>query len=35
LLLAALGPVDDIPGGAPIPREVFDRIVGSITLKKY
>jgi len=36
LLLAALGPVDNIPGGCPpIPHEVFDRIVGSITLKKY
>jgi len=27
--------VDNIPGGAPIPQEVFDRIVGSITLKDY
>ncbi|OBH10714.1 FAD-binding protein [Mycobacterium sp. E1747] len=25
--------VDNIPGGAPIPQEVFDRIVSSITLK--
>lgn len=27
--------VDNIPGGAPIPQEVFDRIVASITLKDY
>lgn len=27
--------VDNIPGGAPIPQEVFDRIVASITLKEY
>ena len=27
--------VDNIPGGAPIPQEVFDRIVDSITLKDY
>jgi 2-polyprenyl-6-methoxyphenol hydroxylase-like FAD-dependent oxidoreductase len=27
--------VDNIPGGAPIPQEVFDRIVHSITLKDY
>ncbi|MBW0014841.1 FAD-binding protein [Mycobacterium sp.] len=27
--------VDNIPGGAPIPQEVFDRIVNSITLKEY
>ena len=27
--------VDNIPGGAPIPQEVFDRIVNSITLKQY
>jgi 2-polyprenyl-6-methoxyphenol hydroxylase-like FAD-dependent oxidoreductase len=27
--------VDNIPGGAPIPQEVFDRIVTSITLKDY
>jgi len=27
--------VDNIPGGAPIPQEVFDRIVGSITLRDY
>ena len=27
--------VDNIPGGAPIPQEVFERIVGSITLKDY
>jgi len=27
--------VDNIPGGAPIPQEVFERIVNSITLKKY
>jgi len=27
--------IDNIPGGAPIPQEVFDRIVGSITLKDY
>jgi 2-polyprenyl-6-methoxyphenol hydroxylase-like FAD-dependent oxidoreductase len=27
--------VDNIPGGAPIPQEVFDRIVGSITPKDY
>ncbi len=27
--------VDNIPGGAPIPQEVFDRIVRSITLKDY
>ncbi|OMB90009.1 FAD-binding protein [Mycobacterium colombiense] len=27
--------VDNIPGGAPIPQEVFDRIVVSITLKDY
>ncbi|OBH39860.1 FAD-binding protein [Mycobacterium mantenii] len=27
--------VDNIPGGAPIPQEVFDRIVTSITLKHY
>jgi 2-polyprenyl-6-methoxyphenol hydroxylase-like FAD-dependent oxidoreductase len=27
--------VDNIPGGAPIPQDVFDRIVGSITLKDY
>jgi 2-polyprenyl-6-methoxyphenol hydroxylase-like FAD-dependent oxidoreductase len=27
--------VDNIPGGAPIPQEVFDRIVGSITIKDY
>jgi 2-polyprenyl-6-methoxyphenol hydroxylase-like FAD-dependent oxidoreductase len=27
--------VDSIPGGAPIPQEVFDRIVNSITLKDY
>ncbi|OBG60819.1 FAD-binding protein [Mycobacterium sp. E3339] len=27
--------VDNIPGGAPIPQEVFDRIVSSITLKDY
>ena len=27
--------VDSIPGGAPIPQEVFDRIVNSINLKDY
>lgn len=27
--------VDNIPGGAPIPQEVFDRIVNSLTLKDY
>ncbi|OMC34194.1 hypothetical protein A5739_06310 [Mycobacterium colombiense] len=27
--------VDNIPGGAPIPQEVFDRIVASITLEDY
>lgn len=27
--------VDNIPGGAPIPQVVFDRIVSSITLKDY
>jgi 2-polyprenyl-6-methoxyphenol hydroxylase-like FAD-dependent oxidoreductase len=27
--------VDNIAGGAPIPQEVFDRIVSSITLKDY
>ncbi|TVS88527.1 FAD-binding protein [Mycobacterium helveticum] len=27
--------VDNIPGGAPIPQEVFDRIVNSIALKDY
>jgi 2-polyprenyl-6-methoxyphenol hydroxylase-like FAD-dependent oxidoreductase len=27
--------IDNIPGGAPIPQEVFERIVGSITLKDY
>jgi 2-polyprenyl-6-methoxyphenol hydroxylase-like FAD-dependent oxidoreductase len=27
--------VDNIPGGAPIPQEVFDRIVNSITPKDY
>jgi 2-polyprenyl-6-methoxyphenol hydroxylase-like FAD-dependent oxidoreductase len=27
--------IDNIPGGAPIPQEVFDRIVNSITLKEY
>ena len=27
--------VDNIPGGAPIPQEVFERIVNSITLKEY
>lgn len=27
--------VDNIPGGAPIPQEVFERIVASITLKDY
>ena len=27
--------VDNIPGGAPIPQEVFERIVHSITLKDY
>lgn len=27
--------VDNIPGGAPIPQEVFERIVGSIALKDY
>lgn len=27
--------VDNIPGGAPIPQGVFERIVGSITLKDY
>jgi len=27
--------IDNIPGGAPIPQEVFDRIVNSITLKDY
>ncbi|OBJ10331.1 FAD-binding protein [Mycobacterium sp. 1465703.0] len=27
--------VDNIPGGAAIPQEVFDRIVASITLKDY
>ena len=27
--------VDNIPGGAPIPQEVFDRIVASITPKEY
>ena len=27
--------VDNIPGGAPIPQEVFDRIVNSITIKDY
>lgn len=27
--------VDNIPGGAPIPQEVFDRIVASIALKDY
>lgn len=27
--------VDNIPGGAPIPQEVFERIVSSITVKDY
>ncbi|BBZ51552.1 FAD-binding protein [Mycobacterium heidelbergense] len=27
--------IDNIPGGAPIPQEVFDRIVNSLTLKDY
>ena len=27
--------IDNIPGGAPIPQEVFDRIVNSINLKDY
>jgi len=27
--------VDNIPGGAPIPQEVFERIVNSVTLKDY
>lgn len=27
--------VDNIPGGAPIPQEVFDRIVASLVLKDY
>ena len=27
--------VDNIPGGAPIPQEVFDRIVASLNLKNY
>lgn len=27
--------VDNIPGGAPIPQQVFDRIVSSIALKDY
>jgi len=27
--------VDNIPGGAPIPQEVFERIVNSIELKTY
>lgn len=27
--------VDNIPGGAPIPQEVFERIVNSIVLKDY
>ncbi|ETB13014.1 oxidoreductase, partial [Mycobacterium avium subsp. paratuberculosis 08-8281] len=27
--------VDNIPGGAPIPQEVFERIVASIALKDY
>jgi 2-polyprenyl-6-methoxyphenol hydroxylase-like FAD-dependent oxidoreductase len=27
--------IDNIPGGAPIPQDVFDRIVNSITLKDY
>ncbi|MEE6175724.1 FAD-binding protein [Mycobacterium sp. 050134] len=27
--------VDNIPGGAPIPQDVFERIVNSITLKDY
>ena len=27
--------VDNIPGGAPIPQEVFDRIVHSITPRDY
>jgi 2-polyprenyl-6-methoxyphenol hydroxylase-like FAD-dependent oxidoreductase len=27
--------IDNIPGGAPIPQEVFDRIVQSITSKDY
>jgi len=27
--------VDNIPGGAPIPQEVFERIVNSIALKDY
>ncbi|OIN82664.1 FAD-binding protein [Mycobacterium malmoense] len=27
--------IDNIPGGAPIPQEVFDRIVHSITPKEY
>jgi 2-polyprenyl-6-methoxyphenol hydroxylase-like FAD-dependent oxidoreductase len=27
--------VDNIPGGAPIPQEVFDRIVASIVPKDY
>jgi 2-polyprenyl-6-methoxyphenol hydroxylase-like FAD-dependent oxidoreductase len=27
--------IDNIPGGAPIPQEVFDRIVNSITAKEY
>jgi 2-polyprenyl-6-methoxyphenol hydroxylase-like FAD-dependent oxidoreductase len=27
--------VDNIPGGAPIPQEVFERIVNSIALKVY
>jgi 2-polyprenyl-6-methoxyphenol hydroxylase-like FAD-dependent oxidoreductase len=27
--------VDNIPGGAPIPQEVFERIVNSLTLKEY
>jgi 2-polyprenyl-6-methoxyphenol hydroxylase-like FAD-dependent oxidoreductase len=27
--------IDNIPGGAPIPQDVFDRIVNSISLKDY
>ncbi len=27
--------VDNIPGGAPIPQEVFDRIVNSLSIKNY
>lgn len=27
--------VDNVPGGAPIPQEVFERIVNSLDLKTY